>query len=60
MIVLLVAIEMKIISNASGYETREKVVVAARDIGEGTVIAAEMLEVRKLAAAPCTGMPCAG
>lgn len=48
MIVLLVAIEMKIISNASGYETREKVVVAARDIGEGTVIAAEMLEVREI------------
>ena len=48
MIVLLVAIEMKIISNASGYETREKVVVAARDIGEGTVIAAVMLEVREI------------
>mgnify|MGYP003938824969 CR=1 FL=1 len=47
-IVLLVAIEMKIISNASGYETREKVVVAARDISEDAVITAEMLEIREI------------
>ena len=47
-IILLVVIEMKIISNASGYETREKVVAAARDIGRDTVITPEMLETREI------------
>lgn len=49
-IILLVAVEMTIISNASGYEDREKVVFAVTDIGENTVITGEMLEVREIGA----------
>ena len=47
-IILLIVIEMKIISNASGYETREKVVVAARNIGMDAVITGDMLEIREI------------
>ncbi len=49
-VILLVAIEMMIISNASGYEVREKAVFAARDIDENTVITGEMLEIREIGA----------
>jgi Flp pilus assembly protein CpaB len=36
-VILLVAVEMMIISNVSGYEIREKAVFAARDIGADAV-----------------------
>lgn len=49
-VILLVAIEMMIIANASGYEVREKVVFATRDIDENTVITGEMLEIREIGA----------
>ncbi len=47
-VILLVVIEMMIISNASGYEVRESVVFAARDIDENTVITGEMLEIKEI------------
>ncbi|NLP08319.1 MAG: hypothetical protein GX385_08985 [Clostridiaceae bacterium] len=47
-VILLAVIEMKIISNASGYEAGEKVVVALRDISRDTVITDEMLEIREI------------
>ena len=49
-VILLVVIEMMIISNASGYEVREKVVFAARDIDQNTVVTGEMLEIREVGA----------
>jgi hypothetical protein len=49
-VILLVAVEMMIISNVSGYEIREKAVFAARDIDENTVITGEMLEIREIGA----------
>ncbi len=49
-VIVLVVIEMMIISNASGYEVREKAVFAAMDIDEKTVITAEMLEIREIGA----------
>lgn len=49
-VILLVVIEMAIISNVSGYEVREKAVFAAADIGENTVITADMLEIREIGA----------
>ncbi|NLK86258.1 MAG: hypothetical protein GX279_02030 [Clostridiaceae bacterium] len=49
-VILLVAVEMMIISNVSGYEVREKAVFAARDIDENAVITGEMLEIREIGA----------
>lgn len=54
-IILLVVIEMKIISSACGYEAKERVVVAARDIGEDTVITGEMLEIREISSSAAHG-----
>lgn len=50
-VVLLVAVEMTIISNASGYETKEKVVFAKVYIDKNTVITGDMLELREVSAA---------
>lgn len=47
---LLVIIEMTIISNASGYEAREKTVFARVHISKNTVITGDMLEVREIGA----------
>ncbi len=47
-VILLVFIEMTIISNASGYEVRDKVVFAVMDIDENSVITGEMLEIREI------------
>lgn len=47
---LLVIIEMTIISNASGYEAKEKAVFARVFIPENTVITGDMLEVREIGA----------
>ncbi len=47
-VILLVVIELTIISNASGYESREKIVFAAADITEGAVITEDMLLIREI------------
>jgi Flp pilus assembly protein CpaB len=47
-VILLVVIEMTIISNASGYEAKQKVVFAARDIKKDALITEEMLEIREI------------
>ena len=48
MVVLLVAVEMAIISNASGYESKEKVVFAAERISKNAIITGDMLELREI------------
>ena len=49
-VVLLVVVEMTIITNASGYETKAEVVFAKVQIDENTVITREMLEIREISA----------
>lgn len=49
-VVLLVAVEMAMISNASGYEVKEKVIFAKVHIDKNTVITADMLELREIGA----------
>jgi len=49
-VILLVVTEMTIISSAAGYEMKEKVVFAVKDIEQDTVITQEMLEVREVPA----------
>lgn len=47
-VVLLVIVEMTIITNASGYETKENVVFAKAHIDKNTVITEDMLELREV------------
>lgn len=47
---LLVIIEMTIISNASGYEVKEKAVFAKVRISRNTVITGDMLEIKEIGA----------
>lgn len=47
--VIVLVIELMIISKASDYETREKVVFAKVSIDEGNIITSDMLEIREIA-----------
>ncbi len=47
-VVLLTAAEIKIITNASGYEAKDNVVFAKVHIDENTIITGDMLEVREV------------
>ncbi len=47
-VVLLIAIEIAVIANASGYEAKEKVVFARIDIDKNVVIRDDMLELREI------------
>jgi Flp pilus assembly protein CpaB len=49
-VVLLVVLEVAIVSNAAGYEKKEKVVFAKERIDKNTVITGEMLEVKEIGA----------
>lgn len=50
-VVLLVVVELTIITNASGHETKEKVVFAKTHIDKNTVITGEMLELGEVGTA---------
>lgn len=47
-VVLLMAVEMTIIANTSGYEAKEKVVYAKVHMDKNTVITGDMLEIREI------------
>ncbi|HEX2945143.1 MAG TPA: SAF domain-containing protein [Clostridia bacterium] len=46
-VVLLVAAELAIVTNAAGYDKKEKIVFIKADIPAGTLITADMLELRE-------------